>query len=69
MYEPNRIVPFLLKHRKVVLEIKDVHSRKLRSESAMVFRIHGSPVSVGLVGLPMLSVTLEAISENREADA
>ena len=28
-------------------------------ESAMTFRIHGSHVAVGLVGLPMLSVTLE----------
>lgn len=28
-------------------------------ESAMTFRIHGSHVSLGLVGLPMLSVTLD----------
>ncbi|MEE2906864.1 MAG: ABC transporter ATP-binding protein [Planctomycetota bacterium] len=31
-------------------------------ESAMTFRIHGSHVAVGLVGLPMLSVTLEPTS-------
>ena len=29
-------------------------------ESALTFRIHGSHVAVGLVGLPMLSVTLES---------
>ncbi|MBG84573.1 MAG: ABC transporter ATP-binding protein [Phycisphaerae bacterium] len=30
-------------------------------ESAMTFRIHGSHVSLGLVGLPMLSITLDTL--------
>ena len=38
-------------------------------ESAMVFRIHGSHVAVGLVGLPMLSVTLDAVSNVEETGA
>ena len=31
-------------------------------ESAMTFRIHGSHVATGLVGLPMMSVTLDPVS-------